>query len=533
MVTEQQLLAKMDVPERTLALPDLFRHLLAFWQYTSLHKRKCDLNGKDIISVFSSSCPYPVWHKDDWIKKAQPPVGELDLSKPFWDQLWALFQRCPLPHNTGVGGENCEYTDDWWHSKKCYLCHSGLNCEDVYYSYRVVNCRNSFFCVFSNNCELSTDLTNCTHCYNVNYALDCSQCHDSAFLFDCKNCHDCLLCFNLRNKQYCIENVQYTKEAYEQKRSEYQLSSRKQYDAAKARFKYLVSTHAWWRAQHIDQTEDVVGDYLREVRDCSMGFFIDKGQDLLDCFRAFKLKDAISSVGCFDSQLVVGTVLASEGSYDVRYSVNLTNCKFMEYCLFCINCENCFACAGLVGKKYCIMNKEYSSEEYKVRVAEIKAELKKKGIYGQLFPAYFSPCAYEDSLASFYFPLSRSAQNELGFRLKVEEPMSRNDYLPKESVPDDALGVMSDIHKQTFFDDIAARPFMIQSFDLEHSKKQQVPLPNCFYARRINENFSWMFCDGSIRETVCAKTHQPIATTLPVSLEGRIVSELAYQQLVG
>jgi hypothetical protein len=29
------------------------------------------------------------------------------------------------------------------------------------------------------------------------------------------------MCYNLNHKQYCIENVQYTKEAYEQKKADY------------------------------------------------------------------------------------------------------------------------------------------------------------------------------------------------------------------------------------------------------------------------------------------------------------------------
>lgn len=533
MTKEQQLLAKMNVPERTLSVPDLFRHLLAFWQYTSLHKRTCDRTGKDIVSVFSAQCPYPIWHKDEWMKNANPPMAEFDFTKPFFEQLWELFQRCPLPHNTGVGSENCEYTDDWWHSKKCYLCHSGVNCEEVYYSYRSIGCRNCFFCVFSNNCELSTDLTNCTNCYNVTYALDCSQCHDSAFLFDCRNCHDCLFSFNLRNKQYCIENKQYTKEEYEQKKAEYTFSSRHQYDKAKTHFKQLITTQAWWRAQHLDQTENVTGDYLREVKDSEMAFFVDKGQDIANCFRAFQLKDAVNCVGCFGSELVAYTVfLGSEGVYDVRFSVNLTDCKFMEYCLFCANCENCFACAGLVGKKYCIMNQEYSPEEYHRRVADIKAALRADGSYGQLFPAYFSPCAYEESLASFYFPLSREEQVSLHFRVKKDDPIEANDYLLASAVPDDASVSNEDIFRQVFFDTVAKKAFTVHSFDLEHSKRQNVPLPNCFYAQRINENFSWMHFDGAMRETTCAKTGQPIMTTLPKSLDGHIVSEPAYQRLI-
>lgn len=533
MSKEQELLAKLQVPPPSLSQKDLFRHLLAFWQHTTLYKRKCDRTGKEIISVFSEQCPYPVWYKDDWIAHANPPTANFDFKRPFFEQLWELFQKCPLPHNTVVNCENCEYTDDWWYSKRCFLGHSGLNCEDVYYSYRIINCRNCFFCVFSNNCELGTDLVNCVNCYNVMYALDSAQCRDSAFLFDCRNCSDCILCFNLRNKQYCIENVQYTKEEYEQKKAEYHFSSRIAYDKQKARFKELLETKAWWRAQHLDQTENVVGDYLREVKNSEQAFFVDRGEDVIKCLRALNVKDIIYSVGCFGSELVAYTVfLGSEGLYDIKYCVNLTDSKFMEYCLFCANCEHCFGCAGLVGKKYCIFNQQYSSEEYERHLQEIKSHLRHTQEYGQLFPAYFAPGAYDETLAEFYFPLTQAEQERLGFRTRKDSPSAQGDTLASGTVPDDAKQMDKSTLGKAFWDEVAQKPFSIQPFDIQHSEKQGVSLPNCFYARRLNENFAWLYFTGEMRETVCAHTGEKVQTTLPETLDGRILSLAAYEKTI-
>ncbi len=211
----------------------IFQQLSAFWQHFALYKRKCDKTGKQIVSVFDATCPHPVWHRDEWIKNANPPSADYDSGQPFFDQLWELFQTCPIPHNTGAGNENCEYTDDWWYSKNCYLCHSGLKCEDLSYCFRVLNLRDCQFCVFSFDSELSVDLINCMNCYNVQYAIDSRQCKDSAFLFDCRNCSHCLFCWNLRNKQYCINNEQLTKEQFEKEYAKYDFSSRKVYEEAK------------------------------------------------------------------------------------------------------------------------------------------------------------------------------------------------------------------------------------------------------------------------------------------------------------
>ena len=98
-----------------------FQHLGAFWPQWNLHNRKSDKTGKDIISIFRADCPYPVWHRDEWIESANPPSKEFDFSSNFFEQAFELFQKCPLPHNFQSHNQNCEYTDDWYYSKNCYL----------------------------------------------------------------------------------------------------------------------------------------------------------------------------------------------------------------------------------------------------------------------------------------------------------------------------------------------------------------------------------------------------------------------------
>lgn len=52
--------------------------------------------------------------------------------------------------------------------------------------------------------------------------------------------------------------------------------------------------------------------------------------------------------------------------------------KDLEYCMNCLECENCFLCAGLVGKKYHILNKEYTEEVYESVKHEIIEDMKAK-----------------------------------------------------------------------------------------------------------------------------------------------------------
>ena len=52
----------------------------------------------------------------------------------------------------------------------------------------------------------SEELINCVQCYNVSKAMYCFHCEDSSHLF---------ACIGLRNREYCIFNVQYSKDEYQ------------------------------------------------------------------------------------------------------------------------------------------------------------------------------------------------------------------------------------------------------------------------------------------------------------------------------
>lgn len=52
----------------------------------------------------------------------------------------------------------------------------------------------------------------------------------------------------------------------------------------------------------------------------------------------------------------------------------------------CIECEYCFGCVGLKKKKYCILNKQYSKEEYEELKGKIISDMKRSGEYGKFLP---------------------------------------------------------------------------------------------------------------------------------------------------
>ncbi|MFC1748814.1 hypothetical protein ACFL2V_08400, partial [Pseudomonadota bacterium] len=509
-----------------------FMQLGAFWQHWNLYKRNCGKTGKEIVSVFGPDCPYPVWHKEEWIKHADPPGADFDESKDVFPQMWEFFKESPIAHNVGAGNENCEYTEDWWYCRNCYLCHSGVDNEDLRYCYRLLYCKDCQYSVYGEKIELCLDAIYSVNCFKCKYILNCRQCSDSSFLYDCRNCSDCMFCWNLRNKKYCFMNEQLSKEEYEKKITEWDLSSRETYEKGKDLFKKNVLEKAFHRAVYIDRSENCTGDHIDEAKNCTNCYFITTGsEDCINCTRhGANVKDALDNLGfAIETERGYYNALVQAHCYDVKYSYNLITCKFAEYSAHCFQCENIFGCCGLSGKKYYIFNKPYSKEDYEALRAKIIAKMKETEEYGEFFPGYFAANTYEESWSNFYWPLSNEEKGEYGFRSaeqrKQEKPLN---FLDSSEVPDNSSDTDESLTQNKFWDSEAGKPFQIFEADIKFAKKIQGPLPNSFYSRRIQENFRWLPFNGKTRTTSCAKCSAEIETGWPTQYDGRILCEKDY-----
>lgn len=502
-----------------------FQNLGAFWPHWNFHKRKCDKTGEQIISVFRPDCVYPVWKRKEWFENNNPPSQDLDLSRGFFDQAWELFQKCPLPHVFENNNQNCEYTDDWYYSKNCYLCHSGQYSEDCSYCYECDHCRNVRYGVSVFYSELCFDLINSTNCFNSLFLLDCKMVSDSAFMYDCRDCSNCLFCFNLRNKSYCFGNKQLSKEEFEKQKAKWDLTSRKTYEKAKEFFSKMMLTTAWHRAVHIDQCEDSSGNFISQCKDCENCYLLSKHENCANvCLSGPNAKGILDSLGTVGGELTFMTSLPVF-SYYAMFSFSVSHCKFVEYSAYLQNCQYCFGCCGLVNKKYCIFNKQYSEKEYKILREKIISQMRKNGEWGEFFPGYFAPNPYEESFSGFHFP-------------REGGPVARNKVKTAEikMIPDTYNELSPEKEKwlteQIFWDEKYQRSFQVTKKDIEFAKRIKGPLPHDYYVHRLQDNLLWMPFNGELRDTVCAKSGERIKTNWPAEFDGRILCEKEYLKVV-
>jgi len=77
----------------------------------------------------------------------------------------------------------------------------------------------------------------------------------------------------------------------------------------------------------------------------------------------------LDSYNIVDSELNYET-LGVFKNYNSQYSFWSLNCIDCNFILNCNNCQNCFGCVNLINKNYCILNKQYTKEEYEEKIKE-------------------------------------------------------------------------------------------------------------------------------------------------------------------
>lgn len=531
---ESKLRTLFDVPPSDIPPQWRIRHLGAFWPHWNLHKRKCDKTGKDIISVFRPDCPYPVWHKDEWYKNANPPQAVFDFDQPFFPQAEKFFKQCPIAHNSGTNNENSEYVDDFWYGRDCYLCHNAFKCENCrYIGARTLETKDSMYCAFSTGLEKCIDTVNCEKCYNIVYSLYLKNCRDMAFCYDCRNCSNCLFCFNLRNQQYCFGNKQLTKAQFEEQKQQFSHKTVEKYTQHKVLFRKMMWEIAWHRCQYVDLCESSTGNFITQLKNCEQTFFYSQGEDTCNNTRWTDGKTFLDTLSAaVECERLCSCSAVQMMCYDVRMSFQLTEARFVDYSVYSSQIENCLGCCGLVKWKNCIMNTPYSVGEYSALKQKITDHMKSTGEWGQFFPWSFAPNPYDESWSSYYFPLSESEQREQGY-FHLPNPEKHNvSYLSIDQLPRTPEEANEETTKQTFWDEVALKPFQILPQDINLCRELGVALPHTHYMRRIQENFKWMPYNGTLRTTKCAKSGKEIQTSWPAEYDGRILSEEEYLKVV-
>jgi hypothetical protein len=471
---------KMDVPEPTHCWFCRMIRRLSHRNERFLYHRQCDLTQTPIISSFSKDKPFPVYSMDAWWSDDWDPLTygqNFDFSRPFFDQFFELRDRVPriaLQQQKPIW--NSEYCNCVSRNKNCYLVFSTNYCEDSYYGSWVNYSKNCVDNSYINHCELCYDCVGCKECFNLKYSQDCVNCSDSYFLNRCQGCKNCFGCSNLINKEYCFFNKQLSKEDYEKALSEIDLGGAKTIALIKERIHDELSDLVVKETNQVNN-QNCIGDYIRNSKNCHMCFEINDSEDLRysQCVDRAKLAMDYSYWGQ-GSEMMYECQACGYEDYNLRFcNLCWSGCTDLTYCDQCFSSKSSFGCVGLKKMEYCILNKQYSKEEYEKLVPKIIEHMKETGEWGEFFPVEKSAYTYNESLAWEQLELDKDEIERRGWPYKALE--DRNKPSGTYPIPYDIKEAEEEICGQTLSSDQSGLAFKIIPQEFKFYKENEIPLP--------------------------------------------------------
>ena len=523
---------KLDLPPPTQCPDCRSQRRMSHVNQLNLYERKCDLTGESILSNIRPDSPYKVYRQEDWYSDKWDALEygqEYDFNRPFFEQWQEVLMNTPRPNLfTGYQyDENCDYTNHAGKNKNCYLIFDSDENRDCYYSYSLNQCENCVDCFRTRKSELCYECVDSVKCYGSAYLQDCDNCSDSMFLKSCTGCKHCLMCSNMQNKEYFVENKQVSKEEFEKFRA--MLGSYSALQSAQQRFDKLKLEYPQ-KYLHGIQNENVTGDYLVNCKNAHLCF---DSEDLWDCRHVTQgfmpLKNCMDIHECGDGERLYESSVAGYGIHSCLFSNHtLAHMNDMIYCMLCNHSKNCFGCVGVQRKEYCILNKQYTEQEYEELIPKIVDHMRGTKEWGEFFPVEISTYGYNESLAQDYYPLTKEEAVARGWKW-VDDLGKKQAAGPKVELPDSIDDVEEDVCDKILTCEDTNRQYKIIPHELNFYKQLRVPLPRIDFFQRYKKHLA-MRNPRVLYDRKCDKCGVDIQTSYVPERPEEIYCEACYQQ---
>ncbi len=522
---------KVDLPLPTACPEERLRRRLTFRNERNLYYRYCDATKQRVISFYSPDQKFPVYNKDYWWSDAwdgRKWGRPFDFNRGFFEQFFEMRAQVPRMNMVLSHCENCDYAPYSFYSKNCYRVVSCNESEDTHYSYQTNLSRDCMDCALCQRCELCYQSLYCINCYNLRYSKRCENCADSWFLQDCIGCHYCFGCTNLRNKEYYFLNEPLGKEEYFKKLAALGLNS----NSGITKIQKSLSTFL-----RQFPTKHQFGERNENVT----GYNIHQSRDSISCFDAYELencnfiyvapksmKDSLDCNYSPSAELCIDSMSAVNG-YANKFMLHSWDVKNSDYCEECFYSNNLFGCVGLKRAEYCILNTQYSPNDYAELRSQIIQYMKTTNEWGEYFPASYSPFSYNESVALDHFPLTKGEAEKKNWRWK--EPDKREFQKPTATVPDKIRETTDAICAQLLACSHCQKNYKIQKMELAFYRKMELPVPtlcpDCRYVERLDERGRWY-----LHARTCFRCKKELMSALPETLAEQVACEDCYPSFV-
>lgn len=489
------------------------------WQEKIQAKRK-QTTFRDFIKEIASWQPV-VFHKSHWLVSRFPQTDRMlevisysdyysqdsieythgiayDESKNIFENYAKLRSKIKWINMINFfNSENSEYADVVSKWKNIYLSTFVVNGdEDVMYSFwvndqskRILN--SAIISDHSENVYFSLAVQ---HSFKVFYSRYINNSSDIWFSTNLLWCNHCIDCHNLENKSYCIGNIEYKKEEYLEKKEVYLKDKSEFYD----RYCSLKNK----KGKHL-ASSDITGSYAVESEDIEGAHFTYRISTWRNVFNVWGFEWCKNIYDVFDGwwpslqdiYWVNGIAINSENCY---LSCHVPNCNTVFYSYYLESCSFCIGCIWLQNKSYCILNKQYTKQEWETLANNIFATMESDGILGDFFPWELNPFYFNDTMAGILGDFTQEEVEAEWYMWRQEE--IRVD-IPESS---DVISVHDLKHYQWYKDgkwdinksilnkviqDKKWNYYRIVQMEYNFLMKYSLPLPEIHWLDRMKLNF--------------------------------------------
>ena len=348
----------------------------------------------------------------------------------------------------------------------------------------------------------------------------------------------------MRHKEFCFFNEQLDKESYSAKVAQVTLD----YETRK-KTKTLVAQHFLKYPRPATQNmqcEDVSGDRLSESKNAHYCFDSGKLEDCKNIFIAESIKDSqdISSMGWTELSYFSSSTMTAYHTCFSSHSLELQDCYYLYQCF---HMKHCFGCVGMHNKEYCVLNKQYSKDQYEELLPKIiqhmrtprapsrgplsppSADSSHDPEFGQFFPITISPFAYNESIAQEYFPLTKEQALNQGLAWYDQQLVNRYEG-PKITLENKIEDVSDDVIKKILTCEQCDKNYKIIQQELAQYRNMRLPVPRvcweCRHRERLNQK-----PPRKLWERSCSNCQQKVQTSYAPDRPEKIVCEPCYLKI--
>lgn len=533
---------RMKIPAPTFCPECRLVRRMATFNVRNIYNRKCDNCAKNTVSIFNSQSTYASWCFECYFSDKFDPFSyglDYDFSINFFTQYDKLRRNIPLLclEQSGNNSGGCEYANYTYGSKNIYLSHNVAKSENVYYSVFVNRDNRMCFDSLSfREDELCYEVVDSNHNYHCTYLTRSDSCMDSMFLFNCSNCQNCFMSSNQQKQNYVFRNQKLSKSEYEEAISKENLSSYDSWGKLVEEYEKLMKDSIVCFSKQVNAV-DCTGDIIDNSKNCQSSFYIWKSENIK--YVTYSVNSVVDSYDMLDSgrgERMYESICSGRGNYEIAFSSRTFGSTYTYYSEGCIDCKNIFGCIGLRKKQYCILNKQYTKEEYEEILPRIIKQMKEvpyvdknncRYSFGEFFPIEISPFAYNETMAYEQFPLSKEQTLAKGYRWFDDLDKNYNTTLDSKDISNNILDVTDEILKETIScehkgacNHQCTKAFRIIPEELQFYKRMNLPLPricpNCRYFIRLRRALPWRLWT---RTCMCEKEHHNHKGKCEVSFE--------------